>query len=163
MTLNGAGLRLKVVFQVYAAGLYLGDKAVTPEAALAASGPKRLHLVMLREIDANELGRLFTKGMEMNAQRDEFSKSITGLLRMSDLFSRYKKMQPGETLTVDWQPGVGTVIIINGKADGAPIKEPEFHTALMKIWLGKAPVDPQLKEALLGRAPVAVNPAANYN
>ncbi len=155
LQLNGAGVRHKLVFKVYAAALYLSEKAATPEAVLAAPGPRRLQIVMLREIDANELGKLFTKAMEQNAQREEFSKSIPGLLRMSDLFSTHKKMQAGESLTVDWQPGTGTVILVNGKPDGAPIKEPEFYSAMLKIWFGKTPADPQLKEALLGRAPAA--------
>ncbi|MBK6863726.1 MAG: hypothetical protein IPG91_09085 [Ideonella sp.] len=34
---------------------------------LAAAGPKRLHIVMLRDIDANRPGKLFTKGVEQNA------------------------------------------------------------------------------------------------
>jgi len=38
--------------------------------------------------------------------------------------------------------------------EGAPIKEPEFYAALMKIWLGNSPADPLLKDALLGRAPI---------
>ena len=162
LALNGAGVRFKVVFKVYAAGLYLTEKAATPEAVLGAPGPQRLQIVMLRDIDANELGKLFTKGMEQNAAREEFSKSIPGILRMSDMFSNHKKLQTGDTLTVEWVPGTGTVILVNGKPEGAPIKEPEFHAALMKIWLGKAPADPQLKDALLGRAPAATA-GTSYN
>ncbi|WP_365713219.1 chalcone isomerase family protein [Piscinibacter sp.] len=67
LLLNGAGVRYKALFKVYTAGLYLGGKASTPEAALAAPGPKRMHIVMLRDIDANELGKLFTRGMQDNA------------------------------------------------------------------------------------------------
>ena len=164
LQLNGAGIRHKIVFKVYAAGLYLGEKAGTPEAVLAAPGPKRLQVVMLREIDANELGRLFTKGLEQNAPREEFSKSITGILRLSEIFSNRKKLQPGETFAVEWLPGTGTVITVNGSAEGAPIREPEFYSALMKIWLGKSPADALLKEALLGRAPPAGAPGTgNYN
>ncbi len=162
LQINGAGVRYKVVFKVYAAALYLGEKAATPEAVLATPGPQRLQIVMLREIDANELGKLFTKGMEQNAPREEFSKSIAGILRMSDIFSSRKKLAAGESFAVEWVPGTGTVISVNGKPEGAPIKEPEFHSALMKIWLGKAPADPQLKEALLGRAP-AGNAGGVYN
>jgi hypothetical protein len=153
LQLNGAGVRYKVVFKVYAAGLYLTDKAATPEAVLAAPGPRHLQIVMLREIDANELGKLFTRGMEQNAARDEFSKSITGIMRLSEIFSAHKKLTAGESFAVEWVPGTGTVILVNGKAEGQPIKEPEFYSALMKIWLGKSPVDAQLKEALLGKAP----------
>jgi hypothetical protein len=151
LQLNGAGVRYKVVFKVYAAALYLTDKATTPEAVLAAPGPRHLQIVMLREIDANELGKLFTKGMEQNAPREEFSKSIVGIMRMSDIFSSRKKLVAGDSFAVEWVPGTGTVILVNGKPEGQPIKEPEFYSALMKIWFGKSPADGQLKEALLGK------------
>ena len=163
LQLNGAGIRYKVVFKVYAAALYLAEKAATPEAVFAAPGPHRLQIVMLRDIDANELGKLFTRGMEQNAPREEFSKSIAGILRMSDIFSSRKKLSAGESFAVEWLPGTGTVISVNGKPEGAPIKEPEFYSALMKIWLGKAPADAQLKDALLGKAPPANPGGASYN
>ena len=163
LQLNGAGVRYKVVFKVYAAALYLAEKAATPEAVLGAPGPHRLQIVMLRDIDANELGKLFTKGMEQNAPREEFSKSIAGILRMSDIFSTRRKLAAGESFAVEWLPGTGTVISVNGKPEGAPIREPEFYSALMKIWLGKAPADAQLKEALLGRAPAEHAGGASYN
>ena len=151
LQINGAGIRYKVVFKVYAAALYLTDKATTPEAVLASAGPRHLQIVMLREIDANELGRLFTRGMEQNAAREDFTKSIPGIMRLSDVFSSRKKLVAGESFAVEWVPGVGTMILVNGKPAAEPIKEPEFYTTLMKIWLGKSPADAQLKEALLGR------------
>ena len=154
LQINGAGVRYKVVFKVYAAALYLTDKAATPEAVLASPGPRHLQIVMLREIDANELGRLFTKGMEQNAPREEFSKSIAGIMRMSDIFSSRKKLMPGESFAVEWVPGTGTVILVNGKPAAEPIREPEFYAEQMKIWFGPSPADAQLKEALLGRAAV---------
>ena len=151
--LNGAGVRYKAVFKVYAAGLYLNTKASTPEAVLASNGPRRLHIVMLREIDANELGKLFTKGMEQNASREEFSKVIPGVIKMSDIFSQRKKLLPGEYFTIDYVPGTGSIISVLGKPASDPIKEPEFFNALMKIWLGKSPADAQLKDLLLGKTP----------
>lgn len=155
LQLNGAGVRYKAIFKVYAAGLYLSNKAVTPEAVLAAPGPRLMKIVMLREIDANELGKLFTKGMEQNAPREEFSKSISGIMQMSDIFSSRKSLKAGDWFGVEWIPGTGTVIVVNGQATGQPIKEPEFYSALMKIWLGKAPADAGLKDALLGKAATA--------
>ncbi len=152
LVLNGAGVRYKAVFKVYAAGLYLAAKASTPQAVLAAPGPRRLNIVMLRDIDANELGKLFTRGMEQNAAREEFVKSIPGTIRMGEIFAAKKKLSTGESFQVDWVPGQGTIILINGKAAAEPIKEPEFYSSLMKIWLGNNPADGSLKEALLGVA-----------
>lgn len=152
LQLNGAGIRYKFVVKVYTAGLYLGTKTASLDAALRQPGPKRLHVVMLRDIDANELGKLFTRGMQDNASKEEFSKSIAGTLRMADIFSAKKKLLTGESFSVDWVPGVGTSVLINGKAQGEAIKEPEFFQALLRIWLGDRPADPGLKEALLGKA-----------
>lgn len=150
LLLNGAGIRYRFVIKVYTAGLYLPAKANTTETVLGAPGAKRLHVVMLRDIDATELGKLFTRGMQDNSPREEFSKSIPGTLRMADLFSAKKRLAPGESFGVDWVPGQGTVVRINGLAQGEPIKEPEFFNALMRIWLGPSPADAQLKDALLG-------------
>jgi hypothetical protein len=151
LQLNGAGIRYKVIIKVYTAGLYLNAKTGTPEEALANSGPKRLHIQMLRDIDGNELGKLFTKGMQDNASREEFSKAINGVLRIADIFAAKKKLATGENFSVEWLPGTGTVVYVNGtKVAGDPIKEPEFFNVLLKIWLGKSPADAQLKDALLG-------------
>ncbi len=151
LQLNGAGLRTRFIIKVYTAGLYMGSKAGDPEAVLAAPGPKRMHVVMLRDIDANELGRLFTRGMQDNAPREEFSKFIPGTLRMADIFSAKKKLVAGDNFSVDYVPGVGTSVLVNGKAQGEPVKEPEFFNALLRIWLGPKPADENLKAALLGR------------
>ena len=157
LVLNGAGIRYKFVVKVYTAGLYLGAKAATPEAVQAAPGPRRLHVVMLRDIDANELGKLFTRGMQDNSTREEFSKSIAGTLRLADIFSAKKKLVSGDNFSVDWVPGVGTTILVNGKPQGDPIKEPEFYNALLRIWLGPNPAERALKEALLGRSTSTAN------
>lgn len=153
LVLNGAGIRWRLVVRVYTAGLYLAAKASTPEAVLAAAGPKRLHVVMLRDIDGNDLGKLFTRGMQDNSSRADFAKSIPGTLRMAELFAVKKRLTQGESFSVDWLPGQGTSILINGKLQGEPIKEPEFFQSLMRIWLGTSPADANLKDALLGLPP----------
>ena len=157
LQLNGAGVRYKFVVKVYAAGLYISPKASTAEAVLANTGPRRLHVVMLRDIDANELGKLFTKGIEQNASRDDFMKAIPGTIRMGELFAAKKSLKAGESFSVDWIPGVGTLILVNGVAQGEPVKAPEFFSALIKIWLGKSPADYLLKDALLGNPHQAGN------
>jgi hypothetical protein len=151
LTLNGTGTRYKAIFKVYAAGLYLSRKADTPDGVIAAPGPKRMRITMLRDIDSAELGKLFSRGIEDNMDRAAFSKLIPGVMRMSSIFSEHKKLQTGETFMIDWVPGRGTVLTVKGKVQGEPFKEPEFFNALMGIWLGRSPADWKLKEQLLGQ------------
>lgn len=151
LQLNGAGVRYKAIFKVYAAGLYVGKKVATPEELFAAPGPKRISITLLRDIDSNELGRAFTKGFEDNAPKGEMSKLIPGLIKMGQIFSEQKKMLAGENFTIDWIPGTGTIITVKGKPQGEPFKEIEFYNALMRIWVGPHPADFKLKDALLGK------------
>ena len=152
--LNGAGVRYKAIFKVYAAGLYLPKKASTPEEVLAMPGAKRMNITMLREIDSSELGKLFSRGIEDNMEKAAFSKLIPGVMRMSQLFSDCKKLNAGDNFTIDWVPGTGTVITVSNPKcppNLEPFKEPEFYNALLRIWLGPNPADWKLKDALLGK------------
>jgi hypothetical protein len=106
---------------------------------------------MLRDIDAAELGRLFIRGVEDNMDRGAMAKLIPGLMRMSQIFSDHKNLKPGDQFTLDWIPGAGTVVSVRGVPQGEPFKEPEFFSALMRIWLGPVPADWKLKDSLLGK------------
>ncbi len=152
LALNGAGTRYKAIFKVYVAALYLGKKAGTSVDVVNQTGPKRLSATMLRDIDAAELGKLLTRGMEDNMGKAAMSTLVPGLVRMGQIFSDQKKMLAGDTFLIDWLPGKGTLITVKGVAQGEPFKEPEFFSALMSVWLGPSPADHKLKEALLGAA-----------
>lgn len=150
--LNGAGVRYKGPFKVYAAGLYLGKKVGSTEEVLGQPGAKRMSVVMLRDIDASELGKLFVRGVEDNMDKAAMAKLIPGLMRMSQIFSDHKHLKSGEQFTIDWIPGTGTVVSVRGVPQGEPFKEPEFFNALMRIWLGPVPADWKLKDSLLGKS-----------
>ena len=149
LQLNGAGVRYKAIFKVYAAGLYLDRKARSYEEVTKSTGPKRMSITMLRNIDADELGKLFSRGMEDNMDRAAFAQLIPGIMRMSQLFSQYKRLNAGDNFTLDWVPGQGLLISVKGQVQGAPFKEPEFFNAMMGIWLGRSPADWTLKNELL--------------
>lgn len=151
LQLNGAGTRYKGPFKVYAAGLYVPKKTGTPEELLAQVGPKRMTVVMLRDIDASELGKLFVRGVEDNMDKQAMVKLIPGLMRMSQIFSEHKNLKAGDQFTIDWVPGTGTIIGVKGVPQGEPFREPEFFNALMRIWLGPVPADWKLKDSLLGK------------
>ena len=150
LPLNGAGIRYKGPFKVYVADLYVGKKVASLDELVAAPGPKRLTMTMLREVEAGPFGKLLTRGMEDNNPKSEISKLVPGLIRMGDIFSANKVLVPGDTILLDWIPGTGLVVTAKGKVQGEPFKEPEFYKALMSIWLGGVPADFKLKDQLLG-------------
>ena len=146
---NGAGVRYKAIFKVYSAALYLEQRANTLDEIAKLSGPKRVTVSMLRTINASELGKLFAHGMEDNMDRQQFSKLIPGVMRMSEVFNRHKELKTGDKFTLDWVPGKGMVISVNGVPEPTEFAEPEFYQAMLGIWLGPKPADGRLKAALL--------------
>lgn len=152
LVLNGAGVRYKAVFKVYAAALYAPEKSVVADELIGTQAPKRLSITMLRDIESDELGKMFSRGMEDNMDRVAFSRLVPGVLRLSQLFSDHKKLAAGDSFTVDWVPGTGTVVTIKGEAPNTMSREPEFFQALLRIWLGNKPADWKLKDALLGKS-----------
>lgn len=157
LKLNGAGVRYRAVFKVYAAGLYLPDKASRNDEVLNDGVAKRLHLVALRDVTGEEFGKLFTRGMEANTSREEFGKLINPVVRMGQLFSDAKQFRQGDAITIDYAPGIGMVFGLRGKALGEPFKEPGFQALMYKIWFGPKPVDEALRGALLGERTTANN------
>lgn len=151
---NGDGVRSQGSTDLYRAALYLGQPANTFEQVLQVPGAKRLELKLLRDISSDELSKLFSRSVDKSAPRQDLSRAIPGLIRMSEIFSAHKRLQAGDVLTIDWVPSQGTVIGVKGQPQGAAIADPAFFSTLMSIWLGNAPVDAGLKASLLGAAPV---------
>lgn len=151
LQLNGQGVRHRGENKVYLAALYTLKKGGTPEEILSMPGPKRFAILLLRDIDAAEMGKLFSRGMEDNMEKSKFSRLVPGVMGVSQWFTVCKKLLTGQMVTIDWAPGTGTVMNVSCNRNSAPLKEPEFYDALLRIWLGPNPADAKLKEALLGK------------
>jgi hypothetical protein len=152
LALNGAGTRVRIMFKVYVAALYLGSKATTQQEVTAQSGPKRLSVTMVRDLDAADMNKALMSGIENNLGKEALSSLAVPLARMGQIFTDQKKLVTGDSFLIDWFPGKGTIISVKGVVQGEPIKESEFFNALMAVWLGSSPADDKLKSALLGAA-----------
>ena len=153
LKLNGAGIRYKLFFKVYAAGLYLTEKKTSPAEILALSGPKRVQMVMLRDLESEALSKAFGEGIEKNTDAAERAKIASQLRAFERVFATVSEIKKGDVLTLDWQPGLGTTCQLNGKRLTDAIPDIAFYNAVLKIWLGEQPADAGLKSAMLGNNP----------
>ncbi|MFM7330220.1 MAG: chalcone isomerase family protein [Brachymonas sp.] len=150
LQLNGAGMRFRFGFRGYTAALYTPSKVSTNDEVIKPTLAKRMHLVAQRDLKGDELGKLFSRGMEDNMSREDFSKIVNGVIRMGNIFAEGKQFNKGESIIVDNVPGTGLITNFRGKQQGDPIKEPEFAENFFKIWFGRKPADEALRVALLG-------------
>ncbi|CAN5776465.1 chalcone isomerase family protein [soil metagenome] len=149
LKLNGAGIRYKAIFKVYVAGLYLKEKKTTVPDILALAGPKRVTIVMLRDLSNEDFGRGFMSGIQQNTEKSEKLRLVSQFLRFGEMFASVPELKKGDIMINDWIPGVGTVVSLNGKKMGEPYPDVNFYNALLRIWLGEKPVDQSLKKAML--------------
>ncbi len=150
LLLNGYGMRFRFGFRVYTAALYTPTKLTKNEDVIKASVAKRFHMVAQRDVKGDDFGKLFSRGMEENMSKEEFSKIVNGVIRMGNIFAEAKQFAKGDVIILDWSIATGLVITFRGKQQGEPIKEPEFSENFFKIWFGKKPADEALRVALLG-------------
>jgi len=151
LVLNGAGLRTKYFLNVYVAGLYLVEKKVTPADILALPGAKRITMRLMRDVSAKQLTDALELGIRDNtssAERETLSSRLSELTAIMNALQSAKK---GDLIALDWIPGSGTRIVLNGEPRGKVIAGEDFYRALLRIWLGDEPAQESLKKALLGQ------------
>ena len=152
LQLNGAGLRSKFILKVYAIGLYLTEKKITATDVLALKGAKRLRIVTLRELTAEQFAEALVEGIHKNHSDAEIAPLKARIEEFKNAILDVKTAAKGDTVAIDWLPESGTRLSINGKQQGRDIAGEDFYTALLKIWLGPRPAQDELKDALLGKA-----------
>ena len=150
LKLNGAGMRIKAIFSVYAAGMYLTEKKTSLPEVLALEGPKRMVLVMQRDVSSEDFGQSFMTGLNDNSDKAEKSKIINQTVKFGEMFASLPGLKKGDVLFLDWIPGSGTVSSLNGKQMGETVPDVAFYNAVLRLWLGTKPVDSSLKPLLLG-------------
>lgn len=59
-------------------------------------------------------------------------------------------MKKRDVVDLDWLPGKGLQLALNGELRGAPIPGEDLYAALLRIFVGDKPTDPEMKIGLLG-------------
>jgi len=150
LVLNGAGLRTKFFLNIYVAGLYLAEKKTTASEVLALPGAKRITMRLMRDVSAKQLTDALDVGIQANTSAAE-RESLQGRLdELNAIMSALKSAKEGDLIALDWLPGTGTRIVLNGEPRGKIIEGEDFYRALLRIWLGEEPAQERLKKALLG-------------
>lgn len=148
LVLNGAGIRTRVVIKVYAAGLYTAQKSQDANAIINATTPRRVQMVMLRDLGADTLNEALQDGLKKNLSAPALAELDAEAKQLGSLMMSIGKAKEGETIILDFsQAGVAIQV---GGADKGTIANPKFASALLRVWLGDQPADAGLKKGMLG-------------
>jgi hypothetical protein len=151
LVLNGAGVRTRFVVKVYVGGLYLTEKKTAAADAIALGGPKRVSITMLRDVGAQQFNEALVDGFRANNTAADMEKLKAPLDELGAIMNALGETKKGNVITLDFVPGTGTRVLVDGAAKGKPIAGDEFYRGLLRIWLGDKPVDSDLKKGMLGQ------------
>jgi hypothetical protein len=149
LVLNGAGVRVRLIFKVYVAALYLPAKMEDGEAILRADQPRRLVLHMLRDLSAEQINSSISDALRETLTPEERQPLDARMARFSAIFDTMREIREGSRFTLDYLPTTGTIVSVNAEEKDR-IAGADFNQALMRVWLGARPRDPELRNALLG-------------
>lgn len=150
LLLNGTGVRAVAWFKGYAAGLYLTRRCTTAAQVVELPGAKRLQLRMLQNVPAAEFAKAFRKGVERNTDAAVLPGLTEPMRRFEALVHGVGKVQQGDRVDLDLEPGRGTSFSLNGTLRGEAIAGDELYTSLLRSFVGEQPYDAKLRAGLLG-------------
>ncbi|MDB5986381.1 MAG: putative periplasmic protein [Nevskia sp.] len=149
LVLNGAGLRTKFgLADVYVLGLYLPAKSSDANAIINDKAPRRVALVMKRDLDADTLQNAFHEGLEANVSKAELQQLQPKIRQLDARFKEVGAVKKGDVLNLDFGADGSTRITYNGQQKEA-VAGADLSSALLKIWLGSHPVQDSLKKDML--------------
>lgn len=152
LVLNGAGTRLMVgMFHVYAIALYLPEPKHSVAEVLDEQSRKRVTLDFMFGVTSVQLLEATYKLMTENLSAEEMKRTEAGWQQFSALFGKISDINKGDHLALDYQPGTGVSVSLNGKEIGR-VADARFIRAFLMAWLGDRPAQADLKDSLLGIA-----------
>lgn len=147
LLLNGAGVRKKLFFKIYVVALYLPSRQAEKSGILAGTKARRVLMhIVYDEISKEKMDKAWQEGFEANHD----ARSMQALQPKLDRFkAMFDTLRSGDRVMLDYVPEQGTRVTIGGELRGV-VDGVAFYQALLRVWLGKEPVNGALKAALLG-------------
>ena len=150
LVLNGAGMRQRLLFKVYVGALYVPQKTSIPAEVTARNQPRRMSLLLQRDVSADMLLEALRAGLADNNSQAQLDAIRPQVEQFATIFKSVGEAKSGQVIHIDYTPSEGTRILLDGEAKGTISGEP-FNKALFNTWLGDRPVQESLKKALLGQ------------
>jgi Chalcone isomerase-like len=149
LVLNGAGLRTTLMLKIYVVALYLPSRTTSADAVINGTTQfRRVRLVLKRGLGAGTIWDAFDDGIRANNSEAELAALKPKLDEIEKLFKEFGDVAEGNAIDIDFTATGDTKVAFKGQPRGS-IAGADLQRALLKIWLGKKPVQEDVKTALL--------------
>jgi chalcone isomerase-like protein len=144
LSLIGAGIRNKWMFDVYVGALYAEKPTFNAANLIKSEQVKRMNLHLLRDVSKDKIIESIREGFEKNSKAQMPALQA----RLDQLAAAVPDLKKGDLLSLTYVPDKG--VVVGGVAKETVIPGKDFADALFSCWLGPDPADSDLKRKLLG-------------
>ncbi len=148
LSLNGVAVIQQFRNDQFISALYVETPMTDAAALLADGGPKRMAFrVAADKIAGRSHRRSWIESIRSNNEIDAALLHAKEIREFAKLFDQNLVM--GDQIEVDYVPGSGVLVSINGQEAGK-ITAPGFFPLVLNTWIGKRPPSQEFKEQILG-------------
>lgn len=145
LALNGMGVREKLIFKIYVAGLYLPQIMDNADNIIRSDTAKVLVMQFMRDIPRAKLVQAYTEAFAANAPELAARQKTD----VDKFFAFLDDVKNGDRLSFVYQPGKGSTFARNN-ANKLIVAGKEFADLYLQVYIGPQPPTPALKRGLLG-------------
>lgn len=147
LILNGAGLRQKSIINLYVASLYTTSKISNAVNLINDRKEIVLRLDILSSfVGAKQLNQAILDGFKANHSSEELLSINDDIEKLQHIFSK-QKIKSGTQIEFIFLNS--KIVIKKDNIEIITFNNEKFKKGLLSIWLGKNPVDANLKNSLL--------------
>lgn len=151
LVLNGAGVRQVAWFKSFTVGLWVSQRSNDPQRLMAGDGPKRLRMApLIDKIDSDLLAKALYDGVAKRVPETARERMMGHMDTLAKQIRALGSFRDTDAIDVDYLPGKGMQLRLNGQPKGEPILDADLFAAILSIYIGDQPVDKKLKPVLLG-------------
>lgn len=148
LVLNGAAIQKRGFFKTNTCAVYLPEKRHSLDEVVKLAGPKRVQLVMLRDVKGFLIARQFLNDFAASATEAEAQSLTTEVESIAAGYAKIDVLHKGDVVVIDWIPKEGIVASLNGQSMGpAHDNELLWDVSLRPVMGSQAPRE--LREQLL--------------
>lgn len=149
LVLNGIGVRRRFYLPIYVAALYVPQRSSDPEVLLSQSGPRRMALRFVREVEADLFLTSLDAGMRKHYAPAQLAAWKEQWEILSIVISRMVVARRADHISWDYKPEDGSRLVKNSVPRVPSIPGEDFYNAVLRVWLGQQPADADLKRGIL--------------
>lgn len=153
LVLNGTGLREVYIVKTWVVGLYL-PQASRNAADVMAPGPRRIAVTLLADISMERFARSLLDTIRRNHAPGTLAAMEPSIRQFVETLQSVGTPAKDDDLVLDFG-SQATAVSFNGQPVGAPVPGAPLRNAILQAFVGNDPVDPGMRDSLLGQPAVA--------